>query len=384
MSIRATRMLGRSGSLSRPYGFVDPLPHQLPENEGRYSISRAVAQAAGKPGRKPDGLEGEVHQELAKRTGKTDTQGFLVPWDLPLYSSRALDTSAGAGAINTILADKNALDVLRTKSLLATLGAAIADFGEGNGGQVSIPRKLTGESVYWLGEASSPTATAFTSDGILFTPKTVGATCDLTRRMAKSGSPDFDAYVLAGLASAISVEVDRVGLAGTGASNQPTGLLYDSNVSAFSLGTNGGAISRANVIEMERQLGAANADSAAGASLAFVTSPNGRAKLRAAESSTGNAGKWLWDNDDFILNYPAHATSNMPSNLSKGTGTGLSGLIYGNWADFIVNLFSPIDLFVDPSSLSLSGGLRLTAFQDIDCKVGHPASFLRIVDFLTS
>ena len=38
----------------------------------------------------------------------------------------------------------------------------------------------------------------------------------------------------------------------------------------------------------------------------------------------------------------------MPSNLTKGTGTNLSAIIYGNWADLIIGYWSAFDLLVNP------------------------------------
>ena len=64
----------------------------------KYSLLRAVDLVSRN---KPlDGLEGEVSQEIEKRSGKSAT-GFYIPWNLPVYHQTeqrdAFSTTGGAG-----------------------------------------------------------------------------------------------------------------------------------------------------------------------------------------------------------------------------------------------------------------------------------------------
>jgi HK97 family phage major capsid protein len=185
------------------------------------------------------------------------------------------------------------------------------------------------------------------------------------------------------MVSSIGAEVDRVTLNGSGG-NEPTGVMNWSGIPVFSLGTNGAAISRANLIEMERLIANSNGDAGADARMAFVTTPNGRAKMRLTDASTGNAGRFLWADDDFAINVPAYATKNLPNNLTKGTGTNLSAAILGNWSALVVNLFSAVDLQLDPFKFVQAGSLRLTAWQEVDVAVTTPESFQVVRDMVTS
>ncbi len=59
-----------------------------------------------------------------------------------------------------------------------------------------------------------------------------------------------------------------------------------------------------------------------------------------------------------------------------GTGTNEHAIIYGNFADLIIGLWGAVNLLLDPYSLSKSGAMRVTAFQDMDvCIPPHAESF---------
>ena len=118
-----------SVALARGSRVSSPLAHNDPGNVGTrhsYSILKAIRQSC-KKGEWLDGLELEVHQDLAKRkieNGGAKPQGFLIPYDLPvrrnmvgsfarsfafaeespdLQFRAGMDSAAGAGSIATIL-----------------------------------------------------------------------------------------------------------------------------------------------------------------------------------------------------------------------------------------------------------------------------------------
>ena len=41
-------------------------------------------------------------------------------------------------------------------------------------------------------------------------------------------------------------------------------------------------------------------------------------------------------------------SNNVPSNLSKGSRSNLSAIIYGNFADFMIGMFGNLEILVDP------------------------------------
>jgi HK97 family phage major capsid protein len=84
-----------------------------------------------------------------------------------------------------------------------------------------------------------------------------------------------------------------------------------------------------------------------------------------------------------VNGYPAFVTNLLPANFVKGTGTGLSPMLFGNWNDAVFALWSGLDVLTDPYTGSSSGTIRVVCLQDVDFNVRHPQSFAKIVDMVT-
>ena len=144
-----------------------------------------------------------------------------------------------------------------------------------------------------------------------------------------SMTPDAQYLAIDDMLKARAVELDRVVLWGTGSGNQPTGVANTANVGVVSIGTNGGNITRNALIDLMSALGSvdANVDGAR-----YVTNFKVKAALMKLQADAGS-GIFVWDEfkDLFAV------TNNIPMNLTKGTGTGLSGMILGDFSEVVVS-----------------------------------------------
>lgn len=295
--------------------------------------------------------------------------------------TRALDLTTGAGSIGTLrVAPVDFIEAARNRSIAGLLGARFPSYGGGEG-KVSVPRFTAGATASWIAEGSPPGAgTNATLDNVLLTPGTVSAFCRVTRSMLAKAGPDLDAWVMTDLAGAVGAAIDAAVFGGTGASNQPLGLVLHPDVPAVAIGTNGGAPTRAHLIAALKAVHSANGNSSASASLGWATGPNGEAKLRSVDGSTGEAGAWLWSDSDTILGKPAYSSKSVPEALTKGSGTGLTALIYGNFDELIINTPESIDFIVNP--YTYAPDVEIVALLEVAVAVRRPTSFAKIVDLL--
>ena len=94
---------------------------------------------------------------------------------------------------------------------------------------------------------------------------------------------------------------------------------------------------------------------------------------------------FIWEGGDTPLNgYRAGVTNSVPGNLTKGDGTGLSAIIFGNFADLVIGMWGSLDLMVDPYSGSTAGTVRVVALQDVDVALRNAESFATFEDVLTA
>lgn len=361
------------------------LPHNDPSNtkEGkhRYSVLKALRESlAQREGTgRLTGVELETHIELAKRKDPTSpVRGVLIPWDdvndAP-SESRALDTTTGATSIPTILG--SLICLLRARLAVVSMGATVMN---GMQGLFSLPRQNAAATAYWLAEGGAPTGSNQTTDQVAFTPKTVGAYTDYTRRFVEQTNLDAEAFVKADLAAIIARAIETAAVNGSGTLNQPKGILQVSGISTVAIGTNGGAPTWDSVVGLESQVAISNADMG---NLGYLTDAAVRGKLKRTAKIGSTFPIYLWDTNagDTPLNgYKVGITNLLPSNLTKGTGSNLHSMIYGNWADLMIAFWSGLDVLVDPYSNSTSGTVRVVALQDCDVEIRHNESFAKILD----
>jgi HK97 family phage major capsid protein len=181
------------------------------------------------------------------------------------------------------------------------------------------------------------------------------------------------------LASGIAQEIDRVGLAGSGSGAEPTGVINTAGIGAVAGGTNGLAPTYAHMVSLEEAVAIANADIG---NMAYVTNAKMRAQLKLTQVFASTNGTPVWM-DNEVNGYGAVATNSMPSNLTKGTSSGVcSAIAFGNWSDLMIGMWGGLDLILDPYALATAGGRRIVALQDVDVKVRRAASFAAMLDAL--
>jgi hypothetical protein len=74
----------------------------------------------------------------------------------------------------------------------------------------------------------------------------------------------------------------------------------------------------------------------------------------------------------------------LPSILTKGTGTNLSGLIFGDFNSVLVGLWGGLELVVNPFSKDTQALVRVTIHQFADVQLRHAESFSAIKDMIAA
>ena len=271
------------------------------------------------------------------------------------------------------------IDVLRPKLLTQKLGVTI--MGDLHG-KIAVPLKTAAGSYYWVGDGGAATGSNPTIGQVVFQPKTIGGYTDITRQFAEQTSLDAESLVVDDLTKDLGVGIDTAFFQGTGSSNQPTGIINASGVTTVSNGTNGGAPDYALINSLVTQVENANAniDEAK-----FAMTPNAKGYMKTLPRSTSAvAAGFVWDDDNEVANYPAFASNVLPNNLTKGSGSSLSAVIFGNFSDAVIGMWGALDILVDPYTGSNAGTIRVVALQDLDIEFRHTASFAQMIDVITT
>jgi HK97 family phage major capsid protein len=377
---------------------LPPMPHHEDRGRHQYSLVRALAQVAeGKP---ITGLEAEVSQELERIRGRR-AKGLYVPFDAPVERRGTLgfgsgSAFSGSASAQVTIPDGMAIDQLRPKLVVERLGGQILNLTPEihSGGGVRVPTTQTAATISWTDEGQAPAQSNAVINSATLTPHTAMAFTDVTRRQLSLGQPGFEGFVIDQLFTGLAVAIDTAAIAGTGTSFQPLGLLSQINSAmVFTCASdtgNGGAPAASDLLALEAQVGLANGDAPADARVGWLTSPAGRRKLRQV-SRFATAAVPVWEShSDFnqtgqlvtvesCFGFPAVSSTLIPQNVTRGSGTGLTTVVTGNFTELVVNLFTEFDVLVNPYLQSQTGVVRISVFVDVDSVVRRPGAFAELV-----
>ena len=346
-----------------------------------YSLLRAISAAAKNDWSKA-GLERHASEAVAVKLGR-EAQGFFVPYDVMTRELAASAPESGGSLVGTTHLSGSFIDLLRSRLVIARLGARLMS---GLVGNVDIPKLTGGATAYWLGESDDVNESQPTTDKVTLSPKTVAAKTRFTRRLLLQSSPDVEGVVRDDLSKVLALAIDLACINGQGGTDKPTGILNMTGIGAVVGGTNGAAMTYSDIVDLETAVAASNADVG---NLAYLTNTRVRGALKTTEKASGTA-QFVWSDGQepglgMVNGYRAAVTNQVPSNLSKGTSANnCSAVIFGNWGDLLIGEWGVLDLQVDPYSSGDDGGTIVRAFQDVDVAVRHAESFAAMTDILTT
>lgn len=375
---------GERRPLLSPTGtpFADTGDRHLDGALGEFSLLRLVA-GASQPGSGVDwGRERELSTELARRSGRR-FRGFAVPRSVlhaPLpQGARTVSTTAPAGGpgsnlIQTTNDGAQFIDLLRANVVIQELGATILSSMVGN---VDIPRQSGAAIAAWIAEDSPITVSDPTFGKVSLTPKHVAGIVEISRNMMLQPSISMEQVVRDDLAKQIALALDTAAVNGSGASNQPRGVMNQAGIGVVAMGTNGAALTFDAAADLMGAVADVNAERGA---VGFLTNTKVR---RAAAKLKDTQGRPL--GMDVVFQGMPRAFSNVvPSNLTKGTGTNLSAMLYGNWRELLIADWGPLDIMVNPyeSTAFYKGNTVIRGILTCDIAVANAGSFAAIRDIV--
>lgn len=340
------------------------------------------------------GFEREVSDELAKQTGRA-VQGILLPdfvgnraaanasdggltLGTPGYADDASTGGgisgiggAGKNVIETLLLSGQFIDALvATLVLREQLGAEVLT---GLVGNISIPK---GGSISggWVAEGSNVAKKNPTFGQITATPHTYGAYVDITRKLLLQSSVNVQAKVLEWLLYACAAGIETAAFQGAGTSGAPTGLCTALN-SAATAWSNAPTFDK--IVDLVAAVKTANAYKP---SMKFVGNSGVWAKLAKTRDyevltdgastpknvgAIGGSVRLLDTATNKVIGRDFVEANLMPA----------AKLLFGDFTQLSVCLWSGTDIIVDPYANDTNGGLRLVALQDSDILIKRPESF---------
>lgn len=332
------------------------------EIRSRFRVTRAIAAAAGLG--VDAGFEREVQAELAKRAGRP-AEGIFIPTEV--FETRVLTTATGSELVPTDHRPDQYISALTASSVVRGLGARVLS---GLTGNLSIPRETDSPAIGWVAENAALSSDDADFDAVTLSPKHAGALSEFSRNMLLQASPDVEGLLRQMLARSIALTIDRAAIRG-GGSNEPVGVLATSGIQTVA--------SPASIFEgIAAAVAMADAENVGG-SRAILTTPEIR-KIAALALDITNRPIGV---STVFHDLPTTFSNQVPKTLGGGTE---HGLIYGDWSELLIGVWSEIDILVNPfeSAAYSKGNVAIRAMATVDVAVRHKKAFVSIEDVTTS
>lgn len=347
----------------------------LSEKETReFSFMRAIRALANPTDRRAQdaaAFEFEVSLEAQKRSG-VEAQGLLVPFDVLNRDMSVTGVGATGGkTVATNLLSGSFIELMRNRSAVMQAATILS----GLSGNIAIPKQLSSSTVQNLTEMGEITDSEITFGQINMGPRRAGASVPYSKQLLVQSSLDIENLIRGDLLNQIALKIDWNALNGDGTGEMPMGIRKTTGVGLVPLGDNGGAPTWADFVKMETEISVDNADVEA---MMYLLNARGRGYVKTKEKATGFPA-YIGDGNA-INGYGYRVSNQVPANLTKGGGSGLSNITFGNFADLIIGFWGGIDLIVDPYSRKKEGMIEITADQFYDVAVRRAESFSIIED----
>ena len=323
-------------------------------------LARAIrSRVSGQMDDEVEALLEEGRRSMSDAGIKADQSSLIVPMEY-----RGNFVSAQVAGDGTELITEDLLGILAPIRDSLVMVKAGATFLTGLKGNIGIPA-YSGSSVAWADETGAAANGKGTFSKVELTPKRLTAYVDISKQFLAQDTLSTDAMLTQDLARAVAVKLQATILGKDAtAANKPDGFFTGTPTYVVS-----GAASFANLIALET---AVPVDEALVNNLAYITSVKGAGILKSTLRAASVAEGFILENGR-ANGYPLHATTGMASGLQDGTDE--EGIIFGNWADFVIGQWGALDITVDPYTQAANGMVRLVINSYFDAKPRRKESF---------
>lgn len=319
-------------------------------------------------------VEGHPLPQALTRVMGIDENGKRTNLNVSKRVQSAGTTTEGGYMIETTLG--NLIPALTPKTRVLGMGV---QFFPGLEGKLAWPRETNVIQGASVAEKIAAAESSIVLDQVTMEPKRIAHFTEFTRKLMHQGKQAIDVLVPNRLNRGLGIEWDRQLIEGTGLSEELLGLLNISGINVVAIGTDGGDLLYTHLLQLEEAIAMDNADVG---EIRILTNPKVRRVMKATEKFS-TTGEQIWEEGDMANSYPVEITTQVPYDLTKGSGTALSALLQCYFPGVMVGHWGT-DIIVNPFSKDKEAMIRVSAHLWTDMDVEHPEMIGAIKDIDTT
>lgn len=348
----------------------------------RFSFTRGLGlQLRQKP---LDGVEKEMTEEARTEAAGfgESVNGVAIPSALVNINQRAATAGTAANAGNTIdtTLDRSLIETFRPVPKIIGLGARQMQGLTSNVEMVRVTDNLVST---WKGEIATADETDAGFEKIELRPKRLTAFTQASKQLLIQSSvpQDYENFLRDDLRTADELAIDLAAINGSGVGDVPRGVLNTTGIETIELGANGDILTRDILVDVMTALATKNVPFE---SLAWFYTPQVMAQLMKTKLDAGSGQFLLPEMVSTLLGFRTAVSTQVPSDIAKGTGTNLSALLFGNFREVIMGSWGGRDVVIDPYTKAKEGMVVIVTNSFHDVQVRRPKSFVAIKDIDTN
>jgi len=255
-------------------------------------------------------------------------------------------------------------------------------------GILQIPKQTAGSTAYWVTENIDDITESDLAFGqIELRPRAVACLTTFSKRLLMQSNPSIEKMVREDFVLRLALAADYGAILGPGVAGAPMGIANTPGINTTALGVNGGFWNFEAAKDQEGTLEDLNA---LRGELGYLMHPKVKRKLqkeRIKQYVGDTEGAYVMlpmSNDQLAerLDYKFKTTTQIPTNLTKGGGSNLSMVFFGNWRDLLIGQWGGIELdaSIHAGDAFKKNQVKIRAVMEMDTALRHPESFNLISD----
>lgn len=331
----------------------------------------------------------------ASITGDWSKAGFEKECSDAIAKSVNVDSGAAGGFLAPTQQVNEVIDLaIATRPVLNDMGIDIMRGLQGMS-EITFPKLTARQTAMWVGSEGEATESNPTFGEISIRPKYLRGLSVVSRELLKQEPGLVEPIVRRELGNASALAMEQALIYGTGTNKQPKGIVNYSSVQTEAVGTNGGRFTWKIADNMVGSIEEADHSLATGR-FGFVTHPKIKKLLRqeqVAMYSGDTDGQYRVGvpvkSDSEIeaqLGYLLRTTTLVPSNLTKGIGSSLAYVIFGDWSQIMLGIWGQMEIrtSVEAGSAFTKNQIYIASFLSCDINVKDETKFCLLSDAATS
>jgi HK97 family phage major capsid protein len=283
-------------------------------------------------------------------------------WD-PREMRFLSEANTGTNIVPTPLAAQ-IIDKARNASRLVQAGARTIPMDSAT---LKIARVTGDPTATWRAEDAAIVESNSTLDAVTFTARSLAFHTRVSRELIEDSAPSAESVLRNQIAEVIALELDRVGLRGTGTAPEPRGILNQTGVVLTAHGANGTAITNYDWwLDAIGTVRNANFEPTS-----HIQAPRSSTSLSKLKEATTNA--YLKRPEGLL---PMLATKQVPITLTVGTSTDCTEVYTADFSQAMFGLRTSLQIGVDPYTFGITAGhVAVIAWLRADFQLAQPTAF---------